>query len=855
MVVVFDAAVPTFRHEKFRDYKKNRPPAPDELKSQFPIIKKVVEAFGIRVMEVPGYEADDVIAYFARNLPEGWELFIVSSDKDIMQLVNDRIRVIAPVKGITEIKIFDEDEVREKYGVPPKSIPDLLALMGDSADNIPGVPGIGEKTARALLEKFSSVEEIYSNLEKVYPPSLQRKLMEGKDLALVSRDLAILKPAPIEVSFDELEVEGPDYRALAELFRDLEFRTLMEIIPPEYRDGVNASGIHVEDFEVENRVLPLEELVSMVKGDSFAFVFPASEMGTESEELYIGVVSPQSKKIFWDRRSLSRGEFYGLLKGFSGNGDDKKPAWIWDLKEVLHKLGGVFQSAEKELKVDSGRESVDLPLFSQVIHRHNTQPIGSEKSFAFALSELPESFRDLKLEEYLLEPGRSTYALLDASSRGSELIHAVWHLLRVNEAFKEKAYEEARTDEAPAPGTLAFVYERVEKPLVPVLYFMEKKGIKVDSDYLKKLSREFSEKVLDLSEKIYSLSGERFNINSPQQLQIVLFQRLGLPPVKKTKTGFSTDNEVLKALQNRHPVVPLILEYRTLMKLKSSYIDALPRQVNPKTGRIHARFHQCGTATGRLSSSDPNLQNIPARGEYGRLIRNAFVAGDGKVLISADYSQIELRVLAHLSGDEHLIEIFEKGEDVHSSTASKIFGVPPEKVTSDMRRVAKVVNFGIVYGMSPHGLATELGISHGEARDYIENYFKTFPGVKAWIEKTIQEASRTGFVRTLFGRIRSVPEIKSKNPAVRKNAERVVVNTPVQGTAADLMKMAMAKVFYGIPEADVLVQVHDELIIEVEEDLAEDVKKRVREAMESVYALVVPLVVEVSVARRWGDLK
>jgi DNA polymerase-1 len=784
LLVVFDSKVPSFRHEISKEYKAQRKPMPDNLSVQVPYVKSVIGALGIPILEIEGYEADDIIGTIVEKIKsEDVEIFIVTGDKDLMQFISENVYVYDTMKNV----VYGEKEVEEKFGVSPSLICDFLALSGDTSDNIPGIPGIGEKTARMLIREFGSLEKIYERIEEIKKDSIKDKLVKGRDFAFLSKKLASIKrDVPIDLEKLEWKVD-PDPRRLKSLFRELEFTSLYKEIQLEGKEESVWNEAKIEDLDLKK-----VSLFANFKSKPRAF----------PELLNFAVFD--GKNVFYseEKKDLST-----VIKGAQG-------LILHNAKAFM--LSGFDLNAEK---------TFDIMLSAYLLN-----PLRKDLS--------PETI----IGEYL---GKETREGLE--KRG--LFEKAMGLYEV-QAVLERRMEEM--------GLKSLFYS-VEMPLTEVISEMEKTGVKVESKKLIDFSYELKDRLKDISKRIYDLSGETFNINSPQQLSRVLFQKLGLQPKKKTKTGYSTDTEVLEELTGEHPIAELLLEYRTLSKLKNTYIDTLPQWINPETKRIHASFNQMNVSTGRLSSSDPNLQNIPIRGEEGKRVREAFVAEEGFLLMSSDYSQIELRILAHLSKDEALIEAFRRGEDIHNNVAMEFFGVERDKITPEMRRVAKVVNFGVIYGISPYGLAKELRISQKEAQDYIDNYFKIHKGVKEYMEKVVKEAEEKGYVRTYYGRIRYIPELFNPDQKVRQLGVRTAMNTPIQGTAADIIKMAMVNIHRKKKSLGLLsrliLQIHDELLFEVKEEEKEIMEELVRNEMENVIVLDVPLKVSIGFGKNWAEAK
>ncbi|WP_029734330.1 DNA polymerase I [Deferrisoma camini] len=774
LAVVFDAPGPTQRHEAFAAYKANREETPEDLKPQIPYALETLRAMGIPVLQVEGVEADDVLGTLARRLAEnGHEVWIVTGDKDFCQLVSDRIRLLDTMHD----RVTDPDAVRKRFGVGPERIVDLLSLTGDAVDNLPGVPGIGVKTAAKLLERFGSLDELMRRADEV-PGKRGEALRAHRDVVLANRPLVTIDTGlDLPVDPEALRPGEPDRAELARLLRELEFHRLLE-------------ELGVADVPPEG-------------GTSAASVDTPAE--------WVGLVAAEDGA--WE---VADGR-----EGVRACVDDLAPGWLARLADPsVPVVGHGLKDARRE--------------------------------FALRGAAVEGIAVDTQVAAYLLLPGRRSYGFEDlVRSRGLGVEAGPGGRART-----ARALAAALLDELEREG-LRRLYEEIENPLIPILADMEVRGIRVDVGVLEGLSREYARRLEELSERIFQAAGERFNPNSPKQLSRILFEKLKLPVVKRTATGFSTDASVLEELAGLHPLPALLLEHRSLAKLKTGFLDALPKLVDPRTGRIHTTFHQTVTATGRLSSSNPNLQNVPVRGEEGRRIREAFVADAGCVLVSADYSQVELRILAHMSRDPELIEVFRAGRDVHTETASRIFGVPADRVDSRMRREAKTVNFGILYGMSPFGLARQLGVTHETARNLIDAYFRQFAGVRTFLSELVERARRTGYAETLFGRRRPIPELRSRNRAQREFGERLAVNTPIQGTAADLIKTAMIRVRRELDEPDtrgaLVLQVHDELVLEVPEAEARRCADRVRQAMEGAARFDVPLVVDVGAGPNWYE--
>lgn len=770
VIVVFDAKAPSFRHEAYGGYKAGRAPTPEDFPRQLALIKELVDLLGLARLEVPGYEADDVLASLAKKAEkEGYEVRILTADKDLYQLLSDRIHVLHP-----EGYLITPAWLWEKYGLRPDQWADYRALTGDESDNLPGVKGIGEKTARKLLEEWGSLEALLKNLDRL-KPAIREKILAHMDDLKLSWDLAKVRTdLPLEVDFAKRR--EPDRERLRAFLERLEFGSLLH------------------EFGLLESPKALEEAP-----------WPPPEGA------FVGFVLSRKEPMWADLLALA------AARGGRVHRAPEPYKALRDLKEARGLLA-------KDLSVLALREGLGLPpgddpmLLAYLLDPSNTTPEGVARRYG---------------GEWTEEAG-------ERAALSERLFANLWGRLEGEER-------------------LLWLYREVERPLSAVLAHMEATGVRLDVAYLRALSLEVAEEIARLEAEVFRLAGHPFNLNSRDQLERVLFDELGLPAIGKTeKTGKrSTSAAVLEALREAHPIVEKILQYRELTKLKSTYIDPLPDLIHPRTGRLHTRFNQTATATGRLSSSDPNLQNIPVRTPLGQRIRRAFIAEEGWLLVALDYSQIELRVLAHLSGDENLIRVFQEGRDIHTETASWMFGVPREAVDPLMRRAAKTINFGVLYGMSAHRLSQELAIPYEEAQAFIERYFQSFPKVRAWIEKTLEEGRRRGYVETLFGRRRYVPDLEARVNSVREAAERMAFNMPVQGTAADLMKLAMVKLFPRLEEmgARMLLQVHDELVLEAPKERAEAVARLAKEVMEGVYPLAVPLEVEVGIGEDWLSAK
>lgn len=830
----FDAKGPTFRHEIFDAYKANRPPMPDDLVVQLPHIKAVTSAFNLPILEMPGFEADDLIGTVAKLAEaNGFSVVMVTGDKDFKQLITDRIRIWDPMKDET----LDRDRIREQDGIEPEQHLEVLGLAGDSADNIPGVPGVGPKTAIRLVRQFGNMEALYRDIENVSGKKLKEKLLEFRDQAFLSRRLAkIDSRVPMDLTLEDYKRKEPDRTELARLFQKLEFRQLQK----GHRQKADLSK---KRYSAVTDPDTLKRIVSRAQGSEMF----ALDTETTSQD-------PMQASLVGISVCFEADEAFYIPVGHTGpDGERQLP-----MEQVLDSLRPVFEDP----RIRKVGQNIKYDWI--VLSRHGVNLAGVAG--------------DTMVGSYLLNPGKRAHNL-DQIALDFLDHQTISYAETVGKGNESKGFESVPFERAvpyacedaditfQAHGILVpkleemgltQLMEEIELPLVPVLMRMEMRGIGVDVEHLKGLSASFESQLTGLETAVYELAGEEFNIRSSQQLGKILFEKLGLPAVKKTKkkTGYSTDVDVLTTLAEQHELPALILRHRTLAKLKSTYADALAQLVIPGTGRIHTSFNQTVTATGRLSSSDPNLQNIPIRTEEGRQIREAFIPRPGWHLLSADYSQVELRILAHCSEDSILIEAFQKDEDIHTRTATEVFQVFPTMINDELRRQAKAINFGIIYGMSPFGLSKQLGIGQKMAKTYIENYFRRYKGVKAFMDRTIAEAAKTQMTSTLMGRIRRLPDIVSTNHNIRSFAERTAINTPIQGSAADLIKVAMIQCDARLRErglqASMLLTVHDELVFEVPPEELETVKSLVRDVMETVWSLRVPLKVNLAWGKNWA---
>lgn len=812
MAVAFDKSRKTFRTEMYADYKGQRKPTPSELSEQFPLAMKVLGTMGIPTLELDNYEADDIIGTFAKHAPEGVEVVIVTGDRDELQLVDKRTKVYYTKRGISDIQIFDEEEFAANYeGLVPKQLIELKGLMGDTSDNIPGVPGVGPKTALKLIKEYGDVETVLENIDKVSGKSLKAKLADNKESALLSKKLAtICVDAPVDTDVAHYAL-APLKEEARTLLQDLEFKNMYDRFAAILGGEQNSFDLFGEVLEQEGA--PVEHVTLP---EQAAGLFAALKKAQQKVPLAVTVSGSLPELYFSRAEILLEGKVY-VLDSFSSCWDDFDK-WLAD------------SACQK-------------------------QTAGSKEIYKCCLCRKVKAagiIDDVALAAYLVDPGHSSYALADLSKRylTNTLPTDCENIALLAEKLREqlKEYEQMK------------LYEELELPLAPVLAQMEYTGITPDMELLAQLNEDMTFRIAQLEKQAMEQAGEEFNLKSPKQLGVILFERLQLPVIKKTKTGYSTDAKVLEALEGKHPLIATILEHRKLAKLQSTYLDGLKPLVNAKTRRIHTHFQQMVTVTGRLSSTDPNLQNIPTRTEEGKQIRRIFVPGAGfDYLMSCDYSQVELRILACIAQDELLLDAFRHGQDIHARTAAEVFGVPLAEVTHEMRSRAKAVNFGIVYGISDFGLAKQLNVSRAEAAGYIESYFARYTGVKKYMEDIVAKAREQGYVATLMGRRRYLPDIRHSNFNLRSFAERTAINTPIQGTAADIMKQAMINVERALEAAGVksriLLQVHDELVLEVTEEEKDKVADLVRTTMQNAAQLDIPLLADVNFGKNWAETK
>ncbi|MBI4417574.1 MAG: DNA polymerase I, partial [Ignavibacteriales bacterium] len=864
-----DTSAPTFRHKEFKAYKATRQKMPEDMASQLDVLKDVVRAYGVPVIEVDGYEADDIMGTLARRAEkENVETILVTSDKDFMQLVTDRIRIYRPGRQGTDVEIVGFEEVRRKFGVGPENVVDVLGLIGDKSDNIPGVPGIGEKTAIPLIQDYRSIENLLENVDSIPQKGIREKLQKFKKEALLSKKLVTIDTnVPLSIDFHTLKSGASDIDKLAQLFDELEFKSLLRKLR-ETSAPASTPAPSPEPAPLANRLTDQHEY-HVVRGDkeldtlcrtlesSSTFVFDTettspSPLLSRIVGIAFSVREHQAYYVPLDDPDDSVDLFGTPVATRSSSGTRGLPA-----KTALQKLRPVFENSS----IQKIGQNIKYDML--VLSRYGIQVQGIDFDTmvaAYLLRQDGQHNLDALAREYL---GYKTLTYDELTGTGKERKDilsipldrlAEYSCEDADITFRLSVILRRRLEEEGMSG----LAHDVEFPLIQVLAHMEQSGVAIDVPFLQTMGRELDGVLDSLTREIHKEAGGPFNINSTKQLQEVLFTKLALASARKTKTGFSTDVAVLETLRDVHPIIEKLLEYRQLTKLKSTYIDALPQLIHPTTGRVHTSFNQTVAATGRLSSSDPNLQNIPIRTDIGRSIRKAFVpSGEGRKILAADYSQIELRVMAHISGDRGLIEAFLAGEDIHASTAAKVFGVDQKDVSRDMRRKAKEVNFGIMYGIGPFGLARRLEISQPEAKEIIEKYFERFPKVRQYINDTIQTAKTRGYVSTLLGRRRYLPDLRSRNQNIRSNAERQAINMPIQGTAADMIKAAMVGIdseFVGRKlTSTMILQVHDELVFDVDRREESDVRKIVEKNMKGALKLEVPIEVDIGVGGNWFE--
>lgn len=827
IVTSFDRKAPTFRHEKYEEYKAGRSKMPSELSEQFSVLKELLGRLAINVFEIDGFEADDLIGTLAKFAEEkGIEVYIVTGDRDALQLASDSIKVVINKKGMSEKEIYDRNRMLEEYGVTPTQFIDVKGLMGDKSDNIPGVPGVGSKTAFKLIKEYGTMENLLENVDNISGKKMKENLIEYREQAIFSKKLAtIVTDVPIDIDLEDIKSkEAYDINGVKEILKKLEFKSLLTQLedneePQENEESKNSKDVEKVDVEYEE-ISTLEDFSKLAE----------SIKGT----IYL-------QFEFKNAAVFSKADFNKIYLRYE---DKVYVIYIENIeKENKSQLIAPLERIFSEDKIE--KICHDAKMAYVVLRKNNI--------------ELKNLIFDTKIAAYLIEPSRKDYILRDIiEERIKTSISAEEEGIKINETYYIKELYGVLKEEITKFNMEKLLYD-IELPLVEVLASMEYEGFKVDEEMLTEIGRKFKIEIEALEKEIFSLADEEFNIKSPKQLGKILFEKLDLPVVKKTKTGYSTNAEVLEKLKDKHPIISKILEYRQITKLDSTYVEGLKNVVD-KDKKIHSSFNQTVTTTGRLSSTEPNLQNIPIKHEMGREIRKVFVPNNENcVILSADYSQIELRVLAHIAEDEKLIDAFKNHSDIHTITASEVFKVPIDEVTPLMRSNAKAVNFGIVYGIGSFSLSEDIHVSRKEAQEYIDTYFDRYPNIKKYIDNTKKQAERDGFVTTAMNRIRYISEIQSRNKVVKALGERLAMNTPIQGTAADIIKLAMVNVYKELKErklkSTLILQVHDELILNVYKDELEEVKDLVVKEMENVMKLSIPLEADVNVGETWYEAK
>ena len=845
MAVSFDLKAPTARHKMFSEYKANRHGMPDELKEQMPMIKEVLRAMNIDIVEKEGYEGDDILGTLAKyGENQGLDVVILSGDRDTFQLATNKVTIRIPRTkgGKTETEDYDRKKVIEEYGLEPKALIDVKGLQGDTSDNIPGVPGIGPKTAISLIQKYGTVENLYEKIEKGednLKGKQKENIVSNKEMAFLSKKLGEIDVnVPLEDDLETLKVEEWDKKRVLEIFQNLNFKRYIERFNLDNIGEAQEQKQEQINVKINNQISE-EEVLKRIHQDKLCIYYIGTKQSQDEEKILkldidsISIYDTEKDETFYIKQPKTE-----FLREIFENKEIEKIGFEMNYTYILLKqLGITIMNTKFDISVAAyildpteGKYPIEkiIEYYLDVNTERYLKSIGvEEQSNQITLFDLQEE-KDINMYKYAF------------------FAKAVFETSKV---LKQKLKETEQLD----------LFEKIDMPTIEVLGDMQANGMYVEGPELEAFGIKLQDGITFLTQEIYNLAGEEFNIKSPKQLGELLFEKLKLPVIKKTKSGYSTDVDVLEKLRTEHPIIEKILEYRQLTKLNSTYVEGLKPYINPKTKRIHSFFHQTITATGRISSTEPNLQNIPTRIEFGKQLRKVFKPAKGKVYIDADYSQIELRVLAHLSEDEHMIEAFKNGEDIHKQAASKVFGIPVEEVTKEQRSSAKAVNFGIVYGISEFGLGEQLGIGRKKAKEYIEQYLTEYAGVRRFMQDSIQKAKETGYSVTMFGRRREIKELKSNNYMVRQFGERAAMNTPVQGTAADIMKIAMIKVYNELKSRNlktkIVLQVHDEMMLEAPMEEKEEVKILLKECMESAATLKVPLIAEISEANNWYDCK
>ena len=845
MAVSFDLKAPTARHKMFSEYKANRHGMPDELKEQMPMIKEILKAMNIDIVEKEGYEGDDILGTLAKyGENQGLDVVILSGDRDTFQLATNKVTIRIPrtKAGKTETEDYDRKKVIEEYGLEPKALIDVKGLQGDTSDNIPGVPGIGPKTAISLIQKYGTVENLYEKIEKGEDDlkgKQKENIVTNKDMAFLSKKLGEIDVnVPLEDNLETLKVEEWDKKKVLEIFQNLNFKRYIERFNLESIEEATGNKKEQINVKINNEISEEEVLKRINELKSCIYYIGTNESQDEEKILKQDIESINIYDLEKDETYYIKQPKTEFLKEIFENKEIEKIGFEMNYTYILLKQLGITL---KNIKFD-------ISVAAYIL-----DPTEGK----YPIEKIIEYYLDVNTDSYLKSIGAEEQSnqitLFDVQEEKDVNMYKYTFFAKAiyeaSKILKEKLKETEQLN----------LFENIDMPTIEVLGDMQANGMYVEEPELEAFGIKLQDGITFLTQEIYNLAGEEFNIKSPKQLGELLFEKLKLPVIKKTKSGYSTDVDVLEKLRTEHPIIEKILEYRQLTKLNSTYVEGLKPYINPKTKRIHSFFHQTITATGRISSTEPNLQNIPTRIEFGKQLRKVFKPAKGKVYIDADYSQIELRVLAHLSEDEHMIEAFKNGEDIHKQAASKVFGIPTTEVTKEQRSSAKAVNFGIVYGISEFGLGEQLGISRSKAKEYIEQYLTEYSGVRKFMQDSIKKAKETGYSMTMFGRRREIKELKSNNYMVRQFGERAAMNTPVQGTAADIMKIAMIKVYNELKNKNlktkIVLQVHDEMMLEAPIEEKEEVKKLLKQCMEEAANLKVPLIAEISEANNWYDCK
>ena len=849
MAVAFDLKAPTARHKLYEGYKATRKGMPEELAMQMPIIKEILHAMHIDIIEKEGYEADDVLGTLSRyGEKQGWEVTILSGDRDTFQLATDHVTIRIPRTkgGKTETEEYNREKIIETYGIEPKQLIEVKGLQGDTSDNIPGVPGIGEKTALSLIQKYGSIENLYQKLEAGEDDlkgKQREKIQDNKELAFLSKTLGTINlEVPIEDTLENFKVEEWDKPKVLELFKELNFNRYIDRFSLRGENIAKSKSVENQEWQVEE--ISVSKMLEILQQEKQMIFYFRTESDLQEEK----IIKEKIVAISIFQASTQKAYYFPLqeeneIQGFKKVLEDKE----------IQKIGINLTKAYillKQVDINLAGIAYDVSIAAYILNPTNNKLEIENLAMQYLETDLQEMIGGEKEEQKQMTLFDTTSQEIDKHKENKHkdtlYVYTIYQL-------QEKTKKELEKINA------IKLFQEIDMPTVEVLSNMQWNGMYVDKEELEAFGKELTDRLELLTKTIYEMAGEEFNINSTKQLGEILFEKMKLPVIKKTKNGYSTDVDVLEKLRREDPIIGKLLEYRQLMKLNSTYVEGLKPYINPKTNRIHSFFHQTITATGRISSTEPNLQNIPTRFELGKRVRKIFKPQSGKVYIDADYSQIELRVLAHISEDEHMIQAFQQGEDIHKQAASKVFKTPINEVTKEQRSDAKAVNFGIVYGISDFGLGEQLGISRKKAKQYIDEYLEQYAGIKAFMENITEKAKEQGYVETLFHRRRYIPELKSSNYMVRQFGARAAMNTPIQGTAADIMKIAMIKVYEELQKQDlktkIVLQVHDEMMLEAPEEEKEQIKQIVKQAMESAISLKVPLIAEIEEAKNWYDCK